>query len=418
MARGKGEGGLSRVPEDRSQPLKYWQATIELPRRDGRRRRAYIRSKDKATVIKRQREKQRELEKAGDLETKILTVEAWLTEWFDTIAAHKNRPQTLATYRSLINGKILPVLGRIKLDKLTPADVRRMNHGIVTGGGSSTTAAQVHRILSVALKYAEREGKVARNVAALVDPPRKAVTNLTVLTLDEALDVLAEASTDQQYGSLWAAVLLTGGRQGELLGLEIDRVSDVLELSWQLQRVPWEHGCNGTCSWKRGTDCPKRKVTAPADHEMRHLTGGLWLSRPKTHAGWRVIPLVDPLRSIIADHLAATADQPNPHGLVWHKPDGQPVDPREANHWWHALLTRADVPQIRFHDGRHTAVDLLLLAGVPLDVVKEIVGHSSRAMTEAYKSRENNARRVQAMNSLGELIEQRKAIRARGELEA
>lgn len=406
MPRGKGEGSIYQDSRG------LWTGTIELPPRNGKRRRKTVRRKSKADLLRELRELRKQYEKTGDLETVSYTVEQWMQEWFRTIASAKNRPSTLATYRVLIDREILPVLGKIKLEKLTPADVRRMNHGIVEGGRSSTTAAQVHRILSVALKYAEREGKVARNVATLVDPPRRAVTKLTVLSLDEGLSVLDQASKDPQYGSLWAAVLLTGGRKGELLGLETDRVSDVLELSWQLQRLTWEHGCGGTCARKRGADCPQRKVTAPADHEMRNLTGGLWMSRPKTEAGWRVVPLVDPLRTIIADHLAATADQPNPYGLVWHKPDGSPIDPREALAWWHQLLERAGVPKTRFHDGRHTAVDLLLLAGVPLDVVKEIVGHSTRAMTEAYKSRENNARRIQAMNSLSDLIEKRKQLRA------
>lgn len=406
MARGKGEGAIYQDARG------LWTGTIELPPRNGKRRRKTVRRKSKAALLKELRELRKQYEKTGDLETVSYTVEQWMNEWFTTIAAKKNRPTTLATYRILIDREILPVLGRIKLEKLTPADVRRMNHGIVEGGRSSTTAAQVHRILSVALKYAEREGKVARNVATLVDPPRRAVTKLTVLSLDEGLTVLDQASKDPQYGSLWAAVLLTGARKGELLGLEIDRVSDVLELSWQLQRLTWQHGCRGLCGRKRGADCPDRKVTAPADHEMRNLTGGLWMSRPKTEAGWRVVPLVDPLRTIIADHLAATAGQPNPYSLVWHKPDGSPIDPREALSWWHEILEHAGVPKTRFHDGRHTAVDLLLLAGVPLDVVKEIVGHSSRAMTEAYKSRENNARRIDAMRSLSELIEQRQALKA------
>lgn len=415
MARGKGEGSIFKDGRG------LWTAAIELPPRDGTRRRKTIRSKDKKVVIQKLRDLQAELKKIGDLETKSYTVQQWMDEWLRTIAAKNNRPKTLATYRSLVKNEIIPVLGKTKLDKLTPADVRRMNHGIVEAGRSSTTAAQVHRILSVALKYAEREGKVSRNVATLVDPPRRSKPNLTILNLDQGLAVLEAAAKDPQYGSLAAAVLLMGGREGELLGLEIDRVSDVLELSWQLQRITWEHGCGGTCGRTRGADCVRRKITAPADHELRHLTGGLWLSRPKTAAGWRIPPLVDPLRTIIADHIAATADQPNPFNLVWHKPNGMPLDPREALAWWKALLKKAEVPQTRFHDGRHTAVDLLLQAGVHIDVVKEIVGHSSRAMTEAYKSRENDSRRVQAMHSLGDLIATRKALhasRVSGELEA
>ncbi|MFF1633934.1 tyrosine recombinase XerC [Leifsonia sp. NPDC058248] len=418
--------------------MKYWTAVVELPRRDGKRRRLPIRSKSKPEVMKQLREMQAQLAKSGDLETKSYTVEQWVHEWFTTIAANKNRPKTLDTYAGLIRREIIPAIGRIKLDKLTPGDVRKMNHAIVAAGKSSTTAKQVHRILAVALKYAEREGKVARNVATLIDAPVKAATNLKALTLDEGLEVLETATTDD-LGSLWAAVLLMGGRLGELIGLQRDRVHvddpadpdpehDTLELAWQLQRYTWEHGCKPeknpdgaerpSCGRKRGADCPRRKVTAPPNHEAVNITGGLWLSRPKTKAGFRVVPLVDPLRAIILGHMAATADQPNPHNLVWHKPNGQPIDPRDANHLWHAILDRAGVTQVRFHDGRHTAVDLLLLAGVPIDVVQQIIGHSSRAQTQEYKTR-NSPQNVAAMKAYAKMLTDRQQKRSgQSELEA
>lgn len=433
MTRGKGEGAIYKDARG------LWTGTIELPPRNGKRRRKTVRRKSKAELLKELRELRKQYERTGDLETKSYTVEQWVNEWFTTIAANKNRPKTLDTYAGLIRREIIPAIGRIKLDKLTPADVRKMNHGIVAAGKSSTTAAQVHRILSVALKYAEREGKVPRNVATLIDAPVKAAPKLKALSLAEGLELLEVATTDE-LGSLWAAVLLMGGRLGELIGLQRDRVTvedpaepdpahDNLELEWQLQRYTWEHGCppekgpNGTerpsCGRKRGTDCLRRKVTMAPNHEAVNITGGLWLSRPKSKAGFRVIPLVDPLRAIILGHMAATADQPNPHNLVWHKPNGAPIDPREANSLWHAILDRAGVTQVRFHDGRHTAVDLLLLAGVPIDVVQQIIGHSSRAQTQEYKTR-NSPQNIAAMQTYSKMIadgQQKRGI-GQGQLEA
>lgn len=410
MARGKGEGALYKDSRG------LWTAAIELPQRNGDRRRKVIRSKDKAALVKKLRELQKERDDKGDLETHVLTVEQWLTIWFQTIAQEKIRPRTAKTYQSLIEKWILPSIGTRKLDKLTPDDVRQMSRAIVTAGKSSTTALQAHRILAVALKYAEREGKVSRNVATLIDAPRKAAKNLRALTLDEALKVL-DTTRGDRYGSLWAAVLLTGAREGELLGLQTDRVTQTLELSWQLQRLIWEHGCAGDCNRVRGTDCPKRKVTFPADHENRHLTGGLWLSRPKSLAGWRVVPMVTYLGERLHEHLEATRHEENPHNLVWHTTKGLPIDPREGNRMWHDALDRAGVPQVRFHDGRHTAVDLLLAAGNHIDVVQEIVGHSSRLQTQEYKSQGLTLRRVQAMNSLGDMIELRR-VEQRKELDA
>jgi integrase len=399
--RGKGEGSVFKDSRG------LWTIAIELPSHDGTRRRKVLRSKDKKVLLRKLDDLKAELRKSGDLPTRDMTVEAWMHEWFATICLPKVRPKTAQTYRGLIDREILPAIGAVKLDKLSPADVRKMLKATTDKGLSSTTAAQVHRILSVALKYAIREGKVARNVASLTDAPRRAATNLSALTVAESIKVL-ETVKDDRLGSLWAAVLLTGARQGELLGLELNRVTDVLDLSWQLQRITWDHGCKPTkpCGNKRGAECPARKITVPADFEHRQIAGGLWWTRPKSKAGWRIIPLVEPLRSIVEARIAVAASEPNPHGLLWTMPDGSPIDPHVVSKSWDTLLKRAEVSDVRFHDGRHTTVDLLLAAGVPEDLIMEIVGHSTRAMTRSYKTRGNQPRLVAAMKSLSAFLNQ------------
>ncbi|HEY4267567.1 MAG TPA: site-specific integrase [Galbitalea sp.] len=408
--RGKGEGSVFKDARG------LWTAIVELPPRNNKRRRKVIRSKSKAVVMTKLRSLQNELAQSGDLPTKDQTIEQWMREWFTHIALPKIRPKTAQTYRGLIEREILPTIGKTKLDKLTPADVRHVHAETMKKGLSSTTSAQVHRILVVALKYAVREGRVARNAAALTDAPQKASTNLSALTVEESLKVL-EAATHDRLGSLWAAVLLTGARQGELLGLELDRVTDRLDLSWQLQRIQWEHGDQlinqhdqkgkqlHACLRARAAECPTRKIVVPASFEHRQIKGGLYWTRPKSDAGWRIIPLVDPLKSILATRMVVVAGEPNPHGLVWTREDGSPIDPRYESEQWDLLLKRAGVTDVRLHDGRHTTVDLLTLAHVPDDLIQQIVGHSSRAQTQAYKSRGDIQRLTQAMAQLSEFIQ-------------
>jgi integrase len=99
-------------------------------------------------------------------------------------------------------------------------------------------------------------------------------------------------------------------------------------------------------------------VPAPADWESERLTGGLWLTRPKSLSGWRLAPAAGRFGDLLREHLD-TDEAPNPHGLVWHTPDGPPIDPKAHSLMWHRLLERAGVWQVRFHDARHTAVDML-----------------------------------------------------------
>lgn len=412
--RPRGDGALFRVPKDKNKPLQYWQAVVELPQHDGQRRRKVVRSKSQATALKKLNELKRDLAKTGDMPTASQTLETWLTYWFNNVHAPRIVAKTAATHRGLVFNHIIPAIGKTRLDKLAASDVRKMHNAITSkvqpkgkNKGrpySSTTALQAHRVLSKALRDAERDGRVTRNVATLTDAPKRERTQLVTLTADDGVQILLKAAHDPRMGSRWAAALLTGARQGELLGLEIDRVTDVIDLSWQLQRLSWEHGCGGQCGSTRGTDCPDRRVHAPAGWEHRHVTGGLWLSRPKSAAGWRLVPLVEPLRSIMARRIEAAASEPNPYGLVWTTDAGNPIDPRADNLAWHQMLADAGVRDARLHDARHATVDLLYEAAVPEPVITEIVGHSTIGMSRRYKSRGNQQQLRDAMTRMSELL--------------
>lgn len=393
--RGKGEGSIYRVPADRSKPLKYWTGVVELPPGPkGERRRKTIRRKNKAELTAELEKLRGELAKRGDIPTKSQTVDQWFTYWL-TIAQKNVRPNTFDGYRRTVQNHIIPAIGKVKLDKLTPAHVRRVHDAILAKGLSSTTALLAHRTMAVSFKIAVREGRIGRNPAELTDPPRKAAATLHALTLNEAIAFLDyhldDARTDTM-GAMWATFLLTGARRGEVIGLELDRVGDYLDLSWQMLRID-----------KEGIE------NAPADYEYRHIEGGLYWARPKSAKGTRIIPLVDPLKSILERHISKM--EPNPWGLVFTRRSERyphpflPYSPDQASRDWRAALTDAGLDKdVRLHDARHSAVDLLYLAGVPDDLIQEIVGHSTRSMTQEYKSLRNRERLQGAMQQFSDLF--------------
>lgn len=386
--RGKGEGAVYRVPKDKSKPLQYWTGTVELPPGpNGERRRKTVRRKNKAELLTELGKLRADLEKRGDLPTATTTVEKWFTYWVNNIAAKKVRPNTLDGYRRTVNNHIIPAIGKVKLDKVTAAHVRRVHDAVIEKGNNSTTALLAHRTMSVSFKAAIREGRIGRNPANLTDAPRKAATALHALDLPEAIQLLAHLANDPQ-GALWATVLLSGARRGEVIGLERSRVGDVLDLSWQLLRLK-----------KTDTD---GKPDVPADYEYRHVKGGLYLTRPKSSTSWRVIPLIDPLKSILEKHMKDTPD--NKWGLMFTR-EGVPISPDLAGKDWRKILAAAGIDKdVRLHDGRHTTVDLLYAAGVPDDLIQEIVGHSTRSMTQAYKSLRNRERLTSAMEQFSALF--------------
>lgn len=386
--RGKGEGALFRVPKDTTKPLKYWKGVIELPSQNGDRRRLPITRKDKKELIKLMAEAKAELERRGDLPTANQTVEQWFTYWVEQVAAKEVRPNTLDGYRRTVNNHIIPAIGKVKLDKVTATHVRRVHDSILAKGLSSTTALLAHRTMSVSFKIAMREGRIGRNPAELTAAPRKARPTLEALDLDEALHFLERASHDPVRGARWATALLTGARRGEVLGLEVDRVTDVVDLSWQLIRLPLS-GVDG-------------KPVVPADYEYRHITGGLYLTRPKSSKSWRIIPLTGPLKAILDQYIPAMP--PNEWGLLFTN-DGKPISPDQASRDWRTDMQKYGIEKnVRLHDARHSTVDLLLEAGIPEDLVMDIVGHSVRATTRAYKSPQNRKRLVAAMEQFALLF--------------
>ena len=55
-----------------------------------------------------------------------LTVESYLREWLDSSVRPRLRPRTYDSYADFVDRYIVPVIGRIPLAKLEPADVERM----------------------------------------------------------------------------------------------------------------------------------------------------------------------------------------------------------------------------------------------------------------------------------------------------
>lgn len=404
--RGSGEGSIYKRSDG------YWIGTIELPPIAGKRQRRTVSAKDKNVLLdKLDAERIKVRDAGGTIPTREITLGEWLIYWLAHIDV---RPNTLAGYRSVISNHIIPTLGSKRIGALTADDIRRLEVDIrgkdrvsgkpERGKLSATYANNAHTILSIALKAALAERVLfGSNIAALMKSPKKSRPKLQALEIEESIQVLRSLVADP-YASLWSAFFFTGARRGEIIGLERDRVSDVLDLSWQMQRLIWSHGCGGECGKARGTDCPSRTLDVPDDYEFRHIDGGLYWTRPKSSAGWRIVPLVEPLKSILEQYLAATP--PNRYGLVWTQPHGWPLDPDQVTKAWaREVLPGAGIEKaVSVHDIRHSTIDLLYDLDIPEDVIMEIVGHSVASVTRGYKSRTSKKRLSEALLQLGELF--------------
>lgn len=345
---------------------------------DGKLDRRHIRGKTKAAVKEKLDALNRQLDQGHVPQLGASpTLGQWMEHWLTVIAARKVRPSTLEGYTSKVHYRIVPGLGKHRLDKLRPEHVEAF-YAALEAEVSPATALQVHRILSRALKVAVQRGKLSRNPCALVDAPSAERVEVEPIDPGDARKVLA-AAAERRNAARWWVALAIGLRQGEALGLRwvdvnLDADPPTLAVRQALQRRVWKHGCDG-CG-KPARSCPQR------------TGGGLAFDVPKSRKSRRVIPLPEPLAKVLREHRAAQVQERliagkewEDHGLVFAQWNGRPINPRSDWGEWKELLSTAGAPNHRLHDARHYAATFMFEQGLEGREVMELLGHSQISLT-------------------------------------
>lgn len=399
-----------------------WVASVDLPPIGGKRRRKVVVRAKKGDAQRELQKLRIELDKLGDLSGSSPTFDAWCKEWRERYLP-KRKPTGWPRDRGIIDNYLVPVLGKKRLDKIGVADVHRV-HAYITDpkpsglGLTPSTANGAHRLLSTILEAAFSEERVSRNVAKVAGAPARGIVEHQQLTPAQAASLLAglehpgtPPSTDL---ALMALSFFTGMRPAERVGLTRDMIdldAGTITVAWQLQRVAFEHGCTPkdappTCGRRKGGYCPKRRIVVPATVEARQVEGGLWLTRPKTRAGWRTIPMVGILRDTLAAYL--DAHEPGMEGLVFTRGRGgrgkgaaigRPIDPAAYTDRWRELVAAADLPAVTPQSARRTCNSFLAELGVPVDVRTQILGHAGARVNEAVYTHIGDSRKVSAMET-------------------
>ncbi|MFJ3122568.1 tyrosine-type recombinase/integrase [Streptomyces sp. NPDC086993] len=311
------------------------------------------------------------------------SVAAYLTYWLDAVAVHQLRENTHTRYTAVARLYLIPGLGRKKLAKLTAKDIRTWLNQLRTtcqcctrgldaareqplccAAGkccskrlSPLTLAYVHSVLKSALEHAVREEEIPRNVARSVRTGTPRPRRFEPLTADEARKFLATAN-GHRLQSLFELTLHTGLRKGELLGLR------------------WED-----LDLDAGTAAIRRTL-------QRTSTGGLTTLPTKTRASERRIALPTRCLHSLKLHHEQQKREREAAGAMWQRDEpvfttvqGRPIDPTNLTRTFNALLHKASLRRIRFHDLRHSTATLLLEQGVELVVIKELLGHAHIGVT-------------------------------------
>lgn len=349
--RGNNEGSIRYLATKRLYEARYTGA-------DGKQHSLY--GKTRADANRRMIEAQRNIARGLPVAPERLTLGRYLTQWLEE---HRGiRESTWIRYEECCRLHIIPALGRISLQQLTPHDLNRLYATMLKDGYSPTTVHYQHRTLHKALKDAMRADLVARNVAELDKPPSRAEYIPQTFTVEQARAFIAAIQADRFY-ALYILAIMTGMREGELLAITWDAL-DIENLD-------------------AGT------LAVRASH--RRQRGQWYVNQPKTPAGRRPLILHPIAVQALRQHRARQAEERLWLGAAWQGKDAL-VFPDEVGRriagttFYHGrylpVLKRAGLPEIRFHDLRHTFGTLLLLLGIDRKIVSDMLGHSSVTITQ------------------------------------
>jgi integrase len=329
------------------------------------------------------------------VERSRITFGEWLREWLEkAIKPPARRAGTYATYRHVIETKLIPALGALRLQELKAADLKR--YYTKQEQLSASTLAQHHAIAHGALKAAAIEGLVSRNVAAIVVGKPAARRDAERLRLncwdeDEARTFLSAAkAAGPQLAALLALALDSGARKGELCALRWQDV-DLERGTVTIARQLLQPGRNPTFGPPKNGK-PRSVDLAPETVELlkAQKQSQAALKMRNRHA-------YHDLKLVFAKEWGDLHGRQDSLGL-----------PLQSNNLGQREFARvveaAGVRRIAFHGLRHTSATLLLKAGVAPHVVQQRLGHKRIEMTLGIYAHALPAMQQDAARRLGELL--------------
>jgi len=270
------------------------------------------------------------------------------------------RTSTFDAYRRSLELHLLPKLGHVKLQQVTPEHLDRLYADLLRTGLAPKTVRNLHTTIRKALKDAVRKNLVVRNAADAADPPRlkrSGEGEMQTWSADQ-LRIFLEAVAEHRLGPAFLLAATTGMRRGEVLGLR----------------------------W-RDIDFRSRRLTV--NQTILSVGYQIMLGSPKTARSRRSVALDGETVRVLAQHRHSQQHERGflgnaylDHDLVFAREDGRPTHPDFFSQTFRRIVRRLDLPIIRLHDLRHTHATMGLEAGIPIKIMSTRLGHATTAFTQ------------------------------------
>jgi integrase len=380
-----GEGSVYQRKSDG-----VWCAAVTA---EGRASPKILYGKTRAEAIRKRRQLLAEVE-AGRPQPagRTPTLGAYLIDWLRVRIAYDVEtgaiePGTARDYADKVRCYLLThPIAKILLPKLTPKDIRDWQLDLLRtplrrqpkGAAkpqmlSRRTVGMAHGTLRRALRDAEIDGLLDRNVARVVGGPGGQTRPVEAPSGDEIDSLIAEMTADN-HAVLWWTMLSLGPRKGEALGMR-----------WSLTDVD-----NPDAAWTKlfrqivREGDPYLDLSAPWTPRRTELREKDTLKTDESEA---TLALPRALAEMLREHRRRQVAQ-RLAAKVWRDPDlifttviGTALDPRNVNSLWHAVCDRAGVRRLRPHDLRHAAASLAFAAGASIKEIQAMLRHKQESTT-------------------------------------
>jgi integrase len=212
-------------------------------------------------------------------------------------------------------------------------------------------------LINDSLKKAERWSLISKNPAALVDRPKITKKEIKVWDLKQVKTFLKHAESSGRYYVAFMLALTTGARKGEILGLRFK------DIDWKGNRI---------------------RITQTLSNDGKEIN-----PYTKTKSGSRSIDLPEETIKFLKDHHQQIEKEKsqvdsglyNDSDLVVCNEFGAHANSSYLRKIFNKIIKKAKLPQIRFHDMRHTHATILLLQGENPKIVSERLGHADVRIT-------------------------------------
>lgn len=314
------------------------------------------------------------------IDPETITVEQWVALWIETYGKDVKQ-STLKRYKVDTRLRIIPLLGKMRVMDVKPLDIKRVYNLAKEQGLKQKSIKNLHGTLHTILQAAIENDIIDRNPASKVKVPKSEEPPKEMIPLqdDEVITFLEKIKNHRLWGLFFVA-LFTGMREAELIGLTWDCVDfehKQIKVYRQFSREASRDNKVAFSSLKNG----KTRIIVPPDDVFKTFR------KVKAQQS--------------EQQLKAGQEWSNDNDFVFTNKTGKHLCYQTIYRQFKAIVEDMGLPEVRFHDLRHTYATISLQSGVDPKTVSSNMGHATVAFTlDKYghvsnKMRKNGAEKLQ-----------------------